>query len=279
MNLRKFQPVFYFIALLFLASCLPEQKIAQGFVKNGPRIRLMVTPPDYVYKYNHKGESIEGFQEMNEKEQDSALYADSRYIRFLSDSLILEDYVNQFIMELRNAGFEVYLPAQMDSFLSDQSQSYMVNIAQVQLDEYNYPYKDIESVEDTMYVKKFDLNAVDFSIWIELSKVNAPKPRKTVLYDSQSAYDDFEGGFYTDPWSSILRYKYHLDTLTVKDVYVMTKYLGKTHGEYLYDFFLNQWIAFNMPQNQNASYFYHYDRKRRMMEITEDEKFQILPDK
>jgi hypothetical protein len=275
----RIRSVILVFALAGLVSCLPEQKLARNFVKSAMKIRLMVTPPDYVYKYNHKGEGIEGFSELNEAAQDSALLASSDFIQYLSDSLILETYVNRFIGELRKAGFEVYLPDQMDAFLSDQSQAYMVNLAQIQLDEYYYPYTDKETIDDSTYVKKINLNAVDMSVWIELSKANASKPRKTILYNSQTAYDDFQGLFKSDGWTGTVRYIYKLDSLTVANVYDMVKYLGEKHGEYLFDFFMNQWVAFSMPPDQYINYYYHYNRRQNILEVTEDERFEILPGK
>jgi len=279
MILSRSIALFFCFTLLFLASCLPEQKLAQSFEKSGPKIRLLVTPPDYLYLYNHKGEAIEGFSEMNDKQQDSALFSSSLFIQRISDSALLETYVNQFISALRSAKFEVYLPNQVDSFLVSQSQSYMVNISQIQLDEYTFPLEDKEPINDTVYYKRFNLNAMDFSVWFELSKVNSEKPRKTILYDSQSAFDSFDGNFIVDPWSNSVRYKYHIDTLGLVDVYDMAKYLGRVHGEYVFDFFMNQWVAFNMPQNQYSPYYYHYDRRRKMMEVTEEDRFQILDQK
>ncbi len=277
MFIRSFK-IILGLSLLFLVSCLPEQKLAQGFVKNGPRIRLLVTPPDYIYKYNHKGEEIDGFSEMSDKEQDSALFYNSLFIQRISDSALMEDYVNQFIVALRKANFDVYLPDQLDSFLLDRTQAYKITISQIQLDEYTYPLEDKEPINDTVYYRKFNLNAMDFSVWFELSKVASEKPHKTILYDSQSAYDSFDGSFVVDPWTNSVRYKYHLDTLSLRDVYDMAKYLGNKHGEYLFDFFLNQWIAFNMPPNQYPSTYYHYNRKHNMMEATDDERFDLLND-
>jgi len=279
MTLTKSWTLVPVLGLLILTSCLPEQKLAQSFVKNGPKIRLMVTPPEYVYKYNHKGEDIDGFSEMTSKEQDSALFYSSHFVQRVNDSTLLEDYVNQFISSLRAENFEVFLPDQMDAFLTNQSQAYMLNISQIQLDEYNYPLEDKEPINDTVYYKKFNLNAMDFSVWFELNKVNAEKPKKTLLYDSQSAYDNFDGNFIVDPWTNSVRYKYHIDTLGLSDIYEMAGLLGRKHGEYLFDFFMNQWVAFSMPENQYSSYYYHYNRKRNMMEATDEDRFQILPAK
>jgi len=266
----------FILPALFLTSCLPEQKIGNLLVKEKPEINLMVIPPEFVYKFNHKGERIEGFDTLKAPQQDSALWVDSQYIQYLSDSLILEDYINGFIGELRTLGFTVYLSSAIDSFLTGKPQSYVCNIAQIQLDEYIYPLEDEESYQDTVYYKKFDLNAVDFSCWFELSKVNAEKKHKTTLYSSLTAYDDFEGSFYFDPWSMDMKYKYRVDTLATKDIYEMASILGKKHASYMYDFFLNQLIAARLPENESMYYYYHYNRFRKMVYPVDEDRFEIL---
>jgi len=63
-------------------------------------------------------------------------------MQYISDSAYLEHYLNTFITELRELGFSVYLDNSVDSFLRTQPQSYILNIPQIQLDEYYYPYSD-----------------------------------------------------------------------------------------------------------------------------------------
>ena len=53
----------------------------------------------------------------------------------------------------------------------------ILQLQQIQLDEYTYPMEDKEPINDTVYYKKIDLNAMDFSVWVELTKSNAAKPR------------------------------------------------------------------------------------------------------
>jgi len=269
----------YLIFLLFLpillTSCLEERKIAGTFVRERPEINLLVFPTDLVYKYNHKGEMIPDFDQLSEMAQDSALYASSSYIQHLSDSVILENYMNHFLDELRLLGFKVYLNDAIDSFMTGKPQSYVLNIAQLQLDEYNYPLEDKEEYEDTLYYKKFDLNAVDFSSWFELSKVNPETKRTTLLYATFTSYDTFDGSFYVDPWTMDIRYRYRIDTLTTHDIYDMATYLGKKHAEYLYDFFMNQYIVYHLPKGEYPLYYYHYSRQRNAIFPTEDQGFEI----
>ena len=130
--------------------------------------------------------------------QDSALFASSFFIQHIDDSIFLENYVNGFIDELRKLDISVYLGEGADSFLIQQPQSYVVDMVQLQLDEYFYPFEDQEYYYDTLYYKTFNLNAVDFSAWFELEKLKSSRKQKTVLYSSHMASDDFAGSFPAD---------------------------------------------------------------------------------
>jgi len=274
----KKKPYFILLFLLpwILTSCLEERKIAGTFVREKPEINLLVLPPDMVFKYNHKGEDIPDFDQLSESGQDSALFESSRYIRFLSDSVLLENYMNHFIDELRKLGFTVYLNSAIDSFMTGRPQSYVLNIAQMQVDEYYYPLEDQEEYGDTLYFKKVDLNAIDYGVWMELSKVNPGTKRTTLLYSNYTSYDTFDGSFFVDPWTMDIRYKCRIDTLTTHDLYDMSSFLGKLHASYLYDFFMNQYIVYHLPKGEYPYYYYHYSRLRNSIYPTEDQGFEIL---
>lgn len=265
--------------LLLLTSCTIENKLASGFLKKLPEIDIQLFTPDMVYKYNRKGEDIPGFDKLSNVAQDSALYAHSRYIQFLSDSLFLDNYINNFIDELRKLGFQVYVDASIDSVLLQKPQAYVLNVAQIQLDEYMLPFEDSESIDDSVYYKKVGLNAMDLSCWFELSKLNAVKPFKTVLYSSFSGSDGFNGRFFVDPFTYEVRYKYKIDSLKINDVYELASYAGKKNASYLFDFFLNQYIAYHMPQGEDPMDYFHYNRFRRYITSAGDEKFEVLQSK
>jgi hypothetical protein len=259
-----------------VSSCTVESKLADNFLKKLPEIDIQLFTPDAVFKYNHKGEEIQGLEKLSAAGQDSSLFAHSRFIQYVSDSLFLDNYVNNFIDELRKLGFKVYVDASVDSVLLRKPQAYVLNIAQIQVDEYKLPYEDSEEIDDSVYYKKFGLNAVDLSCWFELSKMNAVKPVKTVLYSTFSGSDGFNGRFYVDPFTYEVRYKYKIDSLEVKDVYELASYAGKKNASYLFDFFMNQYIVYNMPEGIDPMDYYHYNRFRRSVDPAGEDKFEIL---
>jgi hypothetical protein len=262
--------------LVLMASCSMEKKLGQTFVKSPPEIDLQLFTPDLLFKFNHKGEEIEGFKDLSDSQQDSALYVNSTFLQFIDDSIYLEHYMNSFIDELRSLGFNVFLDHSVDSFLQGKPQSYIVNISQVQLDEYKFPVVDSEPVEDTVYTKTFHLNAVDASAWFELSKINSTKSQKTVLYSSFTASDGFNGNFLINSFTLDVQYRYKIDSLKVKDIYELSFYAGKRDASYLFDFFMNQYIAYHFPKGMEPQYYLHYDRFRQTFTPTEDEKLEVL---
>lgn len=272
----------FFLGLIVLAgiaglqSCLPERKVADTFIQSPHMISLAVAPPELVLKYNHKGEAVEGFDSLTPEQQDSALWYSSRYIRFVSDSIVLEKYMNNLIEELRACGFDVYLNRDHDSALAGIPQCYLFEISQMQLDEYLYPLEEEDAFLDSVYFKKFYLNAVDYSCWFNLGKYGGENARKTLLYATSTAYDTFDGRFFNDPFSGTVRYKYSIDTLQTRDVYDMAAYLGKKHAGYLFDFFMNQYIAKHMPKGVEPEDYYHYNRSRKSFFPADEERFEIL---
>jgi hypothetical protein len=262
--------------IVLMASCSIEKKLAQTFIKTPPEIDIQLFTPDILFKFNHKGEEIEGFKELSDEQQDSALDASSKFMQYVNDSIYLEQYLNSFIHELRTLGFNVFLDNSVDSFLQRQPQSYVVNISQIQLDEYIFPLEDSEPWDDTVYYKSFKLNAVDASNWFEISKINTPKPKKTVLYSSFTASDGFDGNFVVNSFTLDVQYRYKIDSLRLKDIYELSVYAGEKDASYLFDFFMNQYIAYHLPKGTEPQNFLHYNRFTKALSPTEDEKFEIL---
>lgn len=262
-----------------LCSCTLEKELADNFIKKLPEIDVQLFSPDMVYKYNHKGEAIRGFDSLSSIQGDSALFADSKYIQFINDSIFLDRYVNSFIDELRMLGFKVFIESSIDSVLLSKPQAYMVNFAQIQLDEYLLPFEDSETFDETTYYKRMELNASDLSSWVELSKLNAAKPVKTLLYSSFSASDGLNGRFYFDPLTSNIRYKYKIDSLKVKDVYELSSFAGKRNASYLFDYFMNQYITYKLPDGEEPVDYFHYNRFRHSITPAGDDRFDVLNSK
>ena len=265
--------------LVFLSSCSLERKLAQGFINNPPPISIQLFSPEGLLKYSHKGELIPGFDSLSSSRQDSALYYNSQFLQFIDDSIYLENYVNSFIDELRSLGFNVFVEESIDTFLKNQPQSYLLSMVQVQLDEYRFPLEDSASFGDSTFYKNFFLNAVDASSWFEISKMNTVKPVKTVLRSTFPASDGFAGRFLLNGFSSDVVYKYKIDSLNLKDIYDLATYTGRKHANYLFDYFMNQYVAIHLPPGEEMQYNLHYNHDAKFLEANDEECFEIVTSK
>lgn len=273
----KYHFYLLFSIFYFLISCSPEEKLAKSFVKTPPQIDLQLFTPDNLFKYNHKGEEIDGFDTLSEAGQDSALYAHSKFIKNIDDSIFMDNYMNAFIDELRALGFTVYLEDALSSFLQQKPQAYLVNISQVQLDEYKFPVEDSEPWGDSVLYQSFQLDAVDASSWFELSKINTSNSKKTVLYSSFTCSDGFEGRFVMNGFTLEAQYKYKIDSLRVDDIYRLATSSGKRNAGYLFDYFMNQYIAIKLSAaGFKPQFWLHYNRFNKSFTVTNEERFEVV---
>jgi len=265
--------------LLIFPSCTIEKKLGKEFQAQAPQICIKLLTPGNIYKFNHKGEKITGFDSLSALQQDSALYAGSRFIRFIDDSTFLDKYVNSFVDELRGIGFRVFLDDNADTLLQTEPQAYVVNMSQVQLDEYFDPFEDSEQAGDTIFYKTFELNAVDASSWFELNKYNSLKPVKTVLFSSFTASDGFSGSFVMNNFTMNLKYRYKIDSLKMNDIYDLASFSGQRNANYLFDYFMNQYISYNMPEGMEILGYLHYSPSGKTFDFTDEERFEVLQSK
>jgi hypothetical protein len=267
------------LLLLIFPSCTMEKKLGKEFLAQAPQISIELLTTGNIYKFNHKGEKIPGFDSLSGPQQDSALYADSRFIQFVDDSTFLDKYINSFIDELRGIGFRVFLDGNVDTILQREPQAYVVNMSQVQLDEYFDPFEDSEQVGDTIFYKTFELNAVDASSWFELKKYNSVKPVKTVLFSSFTASDGFTGNFIMSNFTMNLKYRYKIDSLRMNDIYDLASYSGRRNANYLFDYFMNQYISFHMPEGMEILGYLHYSPSGKTFNFDDEERFEVLKSK
>jgi len=251
-----------------------EKKLAGEYLASKPRIALQVLAPYVVYKKNVRDDKIEDFEKMNPRQKDSALFFSSKYLREVDDSVYLETFVNAFLDELKALGFVVFMEGDAERFLASGYQSYVLNIAQIEMEEYILPVEDDEVFGDTIrYYKMFDLDAVDVNTWFELTQLNSGKGSQRVLFGSYMVSDDVEGAFFIDPLTMNVRYKYDLDPMGLTDIYTLARYSGIKYAGHLFDLFMNEYIRQQYPADFPEPRLFHYDRFRQAFTPANDEGF------
>ena len=120
----------FVISLLFvmvLVSCSIERKIARQYIGNDTTRSVLVIPPEYIFKTSLKSYEIDSASMLDEWVLDSMLWEKSLFLKYISDSLFLDYYFENYYAEMEALGFAVYREDSLLSFLSGKTNAYSPN--------------------------------------------------------------------------------------------------------------------------------------------------------
>ncbi len=267
-------------ALLILISCSPVRKVAKTYVDDTPGLTLLVLKPAFIYKTSLKDYEIEGVDTMSEDELDSVLYYNSLFLKEIDDSVFIERYVRGYVQELRKLGFDVYRDQEFDTFMSLGKEGYIINLAQISLEEYVYAYTtDAMIMQEVVSVSGIDLNALNIDTWFEFNSVNLEESESKVFYVSDYIFDDLNGRFIAHLFSAEVKYEFTVDTIMIDTLYSYMWEMGAIYAGYTNDYFLNKHIRKLLPETGQQDMYFHYDRKENRLRLAGDfERFIEIKD-
>jgi len=277
-KLKKYHHFYSLIAILLaIYSCSPERELAKTYIDDIQQTEIMVLVPDFIFKTSLKQYEVEGAERMDDYALDSILLNRSLFLKHLSDSSFLEVFTKGYIEELEKLNYSVYKSGEMDSFLSVKNPDFIINIAQIELEEYVLPIRDEELVYEYLFYKEIDLNAVSISSWFELTRMNTDEDLdKEVLFASHYILDDFEGDFKFYPFTGEIKYAYKIDSLLINDIYGLAGFLGKKYAGYTNDYLMNTYVYKNLPDKIKPKYYFHYRRDKNAFIPVEDDRFILM---
>ncbi len=276
--LIKKSKVLYLLFVFFVfASCQTERRIAQSYIEKQDKLNIIVLKPELVYKNNRYVNNIQNFDEFSLAEKDSLWLRHSRFLKYIPDTVFIKYFHNAFADGLRSYGFQVYEEKDLEQFLSLEEKAYMINIAQVQLDEYVEKETVSEMFDDTaVYYKTFDINVIDINMWFEVSTTNDSLGKLQLFYTDIGLADQLEGDFRKHMLSGEVRYKYQINMLHVQDILDMASVLGRRYASWFFDEFMNAYIQRNWPSDYAAPDFLHYNQEKEKLERAYDKRFQYI---
>ena len=265
------------IMLPWLFSCSAERRIAMEYIKNDSIREALVIPPDYLFKTSLKAFEYEDADTLSDDELDSALYASSLFLQFIDDSVFIESYYMSYCSELTRLGFRIYEEDSLHTFLSGKTGAYIINLAQLELEEYVMPVVEKQQFEDYLYYQVIDLNAVNLNSWIEISRMNDEEEKKLYFY-SLSLTDEVDGSFKYQFFKGEVSFEYTTDSLRVEQVYWLGEYAAKIYAGLTFDYLMNQFLDRETREQglQRSDIYYHYDRERHWLRPAGEEE-QFIP--
>jgi hypothetical protein len=267
----------FFVAGFFY-SCNTEKKLAKEFVYQPVKRYALVMPPDFLYKVNQKTWLLDSIGDtLTDEQKDSLLWEMADFVNRIDDSVFLIKFTRGYNYRLAKYGFDVFNPALAGLFMEKDSNAFVINIPQIELEETVYPYKDEMIMNGYTYFHQHYLNALNISSWFEINKVNDTAVNEDVLFASDLMTDDLTGSFEYDEVAGQLKYYFKLDSLTTKQVYDLAIVLGRRYAGYTYDYLLNKYILTKKPEGDTLQYYWHYDLENNKLYPIWDEEEKFIP--
>ena len=269
-------PAFLFACLLLLTSCYPEWKLGKTFIESKPDISLLVLPANYVFKNNLKRDELGDTSSLTSQEIDSLLLSKSLFLKDVSDSVFLETFINSMIAEFEKLGIKVYMENVTDSFIFFQSPSYILNIAQLLLEEGYNEFKDSDDFSGNTYYKSFQTNAVTYNTWLEITQLNPKKEGRKLFFASETIADIVDGYFTENLLTGQIKYKYQIMEIDLSILYHYCEVLGARYAGYTFDYIMNDYITTNFPQGKKRHFYMHFNRLNNTLDPTVEERFELI---
>ncbi len=269
--------------LILLSSCSTEMKFAREFSRQSEDITLLALRTDHIFKINEKYIELPAGERPSDAEIDSLRYYQTLVIQYLESKEADEDVLNHFFQtytsELVRYGVQVYHEENLEAFFEVDSNAYIINLAQVELDEFDYHIEESAVYGGRTWAFDYWINALRINTWFELSRLN-PKENESpqILYASNELYDEFEGYFNQQWLTGEVSYVFSHDTIDMNRFYEFMGLLGRLYAAYTYDYLLNTYLDNNIEEEKRSNLWYRYNPYRKSFFISEDDRFIPLED-
>ncbi|MFA6950309.1 MAG: hypothetical protein WCQ70_06460 [Lentimicrobiaceae bacterium] len=263
----KYLFLIYFATIL--ASCSPERKLAAKFVRDLKPGAVLLLAPDVVFKNSYKVPDIDNFESLPQEAQDSALLNNSLLVQYCDDSLYIKAFMDALSKGFQSYGFSVNYNQPVNQFPDAGKSSFIINIAQLQIEEYFDSISDETSFDlESTNIFDFYITALNLNQWMELSEVNREQKEPDLIFTTRKITDEFHGNFMYYLMSGDIEYEYSIDSLTVDKVYYFARKLGQLHANWIIDYLMNESIRNNMPEGRLPGKLFTYDPREKAIRRT-----------
>lgn len=254
----KINSLLFFIVpfIFFLAvSCSQERRLAHAFLKSSDTTNILFLQPENIIiikKNLSRADERTGIDGT-----DSASVNASLFLSSLKNITVTDLIYTNFIDEMKSRPFRIFNDSNMNAFMQLGTRSYIVKIAQIELDEFEIQFTASEQFDTLAYYEDFDLNTVSVNMWVEVTEVNGTQDTAQVLYSNEQISDEIEGCF-SKSFSGRVEYNYVRTDIKIDKIYGMMSDFGILNAGYLFDYFLNKYIHEKYKGTQTLKY-YHLD--------------------
>lgn len=249
-----------------MISCSPERKLAKQFVEEISKPNLLVLMPSFIFMEDLKLSGLENVE--------SDTLMKSLVLDKIEDSAVINRFRDTYVSQMERYGVHVYDENTLNDFMKLDSNAWVVNLAQIELQEYETVFTDSQEFFGVIYSTDVTLNGLNSAFWFEFSQVNASENNKPdIMFAANDLYDRFDGRYIYDIFSGQMKYTLEIDTINVDDFNRQIDFSAKLFAGYTFDYLMNKFISNNIADKSRKVNFYRYDPYKHSYFITIEDKF------
>ncbi len=245
------------LTLVLISSCSVERRLARDFVDQQDRPPVILKEPAQFYLVSYK-EAEQDTSGLKTWQVDSIRYHESEIVQHVNSDSAQDFFFNAFKNQLDQLNFTVYQGNEVAELLNnDTVQPLVLHFPQMELEEFTKPYAYEEYIRGKKYYKNFDLDAVNFNSWLQLSRRGVDGSE--FYFISDSITDVVDGHFYVTEKTGKVKFRYKYHEVKTGDIYRFMQDMGKNYAQYVFDHYLNRFVDANRNKSAKREFLYHYD--------------------
>ncbi len=258
-------------------SCSPERKLARKYAIMARDNSVLVLLPTEVWLVNQKSDYPGSSFTFSQAKQDVRLLENTLIFPNLSQASVLRLFGESYLSELSKYGLKVYTEDQTEAFMHADTSAYILNLAQLELQEYYSPVEDEVIVGETVYTYDFAINGLNLALWLVFNKVNDKNIKKpTVLFATHDLLDRYEGYFTMKFMTGKIDYKLKVDTMNIERARNFISYLGRLYAAYTFDYMMNDYVNRKLGPAVVQRRHFRWDPFNKNLKATINERFVPL---
>ncbi|PKP32370.1 MAG: hypothetical protein CVT99_04935 [Bacteroidetes bacterium HGW-Bacteroidetes-16] len=261
------------VLALSIQACTIERKTAVAFTKKANVTSLIVLQPDQLFKINQKLYMLDSLGPVDKDREAEVLLENSLFLKDLNDSRFIDNYMLGYKNELARFGFHVYDALTMDQLPAKDSNVIQVSVAQIELEETLYPFRDETQIYGQNYFHDHQLNAVFVNSWFDITPLNN---KSSIYFATDMLVDQVESTFDYDVFSDQVRYMYNLEPMSTDMLYQFAYDLGRVYAGYTFDYLLNTELDRVLLPEERTDRYWRYDPFSQTFFLAGEDRFISL---
>lgn len=240
------------IAVLLLASCSQDKKLAQHFIERSNGVKVALFVPNELILNNMRNDSVpHELDTLSEAEKIEYLQKQIKVINKIDETKFIDILYFAMEKELRSFGLDVeYWPT--DSLAADSTR-WVIDIAKIEVTELVKDQRVAAQYYNEIVYVTVPVDVVNVATWFDL---NDGMTDETV-FTEQNYNNDFDGYFDVDSNGRVFA-KIFEESIDMDGFYRFATMLGKLYAGYCYDYLMNGYVDKNLTKVDSTMKF-RYD--------------------